>query len=213
MPLFPGHRYLGPGNLLRNGDPVHEDDGIAKSHDEAYERATSPRGPSMECQEIDGNVHITGNQIQQTQSDTSLTQAPATPKCGRRCNRTLPYVQAEQELESYTPFQEKDHADLAKSYWGLKITPGNEEQNGDDERSIPACMGVPRHNFAYDFIHIDKVSPRLTKFVNQFPFKGHVGTPIVNYEYQFGGDTWLKMGPTYNAGNELLTRTHLRPAY
>ncbi|KAH8020347.1 hypothetical protein HPB51_000980 [Rhipicephalus microplus] len=31
----------------------------------------------MECQEIDGNVHITGNQIQQTQSDTSLTQAPA----------------------------------------------------------------------------------------------------------------------------------------
>ncbi|KAL3171800.1 hypothetical protein MRX96_001442 [Rhipicephalus microplus] len=41
MPLFPGHRYLGPGNLLRNGDPVDEDNGIAKSHDEAYERATS----------------------------------------------------------------------------------------------------------------------------------------------------------------------------
>ncbi|KAL1426057.1 hypothetical protein MTO96_018532 [Rhipicephalus appendiculatus] len=29
-----GHRYLGPGNPLRNGDPVDEDDGIAKSHDE-----------------------------------------------------------------------------------------------------------------------------------------------------------------------------------
>ncbi|KAL1468216.1 hypothetical protein MTO96_041624 [Rhipicephalus appendiculatus] len=29
------HRYLGPGNPLRNGDPVDEDDGIAKSHDEA----------------------------------------------------------------------------------------------------------------------------------------------------------------------------------
>ncbi|KAH8021381.1 hypothetical protein HPB51_015561 [Rhipicephalus microplus] len=87
--------------------------------------------------------------------------------------------------QSHTAFQEKDHADLAKSYWGLKITPGNEEQNGDDEKSIPACMGVPRHNFAYDFIHIDKDSPCLTKFVNQFPLKGHVGTPIVNYEYQF----------------------------
>ncbi|KAH8038297.1 hypothetical protein HPB51_000602 [Rhipicephalus microplus] len=111
--------------------------------------------------------------------------------------------------QSYTPFQKKDHADLAKSYWGLKITPGNEERNGNDKKSIPACMGVPRHNFAYDFMHIDKASPRLTKFVNQFLFKGHVRTPIVNFEYQFGGDAWLKMGPTYNAGNELLTRTHL----
>ncbi|KAL1445107.1 hypothetical protein MTO96_045197 [Rhipicephalus appendiculatus] len=70
-------------------------------------------------------------------------------------------------------------------------------------------MGVPRHNFAYDFIHIEKASPRLTKFVNQFPFNGHVGTPIINYEYQFGTVAWLKMGPTYNAGNELLTRTQL----
>ncbi|KAL3220059.1 hypothetical protein MRX96_030099 [Rhipicephalus microplus] len=41
MPLFPGHRYMSPGNPLRNGDPVDEDDGIAKSHDKAYERATS----------------------------------------------------------------------------------------------------------------------------------------------------------------------------
>ncbi|KAL3173909.1 hypothetical protein MRX96_001129 [Rhipicephalus microplus] len=41
MPLFQGHRYLGPGNPLRKGDPVDEDDGIAKSHDEAYEQATS----------------------------------------------------------------------------------------------------------------------------------------------------------------------------
>ncbi|KAL3184305.1 hypothetical protein MRX96_032106 [Rhipicephalus microplus] len=123
--------------------------------------------------------------------------------------KELELQQRRQELEALEERrQEKDHADLAKSYWGLKITPGNEEQNGDDEKSIPACMGVSRHNFAYDFIHIDKASPCLTKFVNQFPFKG-VGTPIVNYEYQFGGDAWLKMGPTYNAGNELLTRTHL----
>ncbi|KAL3242217.1 hypothetical protein MRX96_021437 [Rhipicephalus microplus] len=118
MPLFPGHRFLGPGNTLRNGDPVNEDDGIAKSHDEVYERATRHedvfaadqasaalflnnfrRTASMECREIDGNVLITGNQIQQTQSDTSLTQAPATPKCRCRCIRTLPSVQAEQEFE------------------------------------------------------------------------------------------------------------------
>ncbi|KAL1415819.1 hypothetical protein MTO96_028762 [Rhipicephalus appendiculatus] len=379
MPLFPGHRYLGPGNPLRNGDPVDEDDGIAKSHDEAYERAKSHvdvfaadqasaalflndfrRTVFMECQETDGNVHITGNQIQQTQSDTCLTQAPATPKvrkCRSRCPQTPPirqggagiggngensselvqqilrvprdhgvvtvfrdskilttwaYAMMKTNLvydtektfpgiltslsrlpvdrpylyiphgtylnlpshtravtcsvkvtphglrtpwktgssvvqpvnsdmlvyglssvglnhsmdtgmcrvkkgetnnpmkpQSYTPFQEKDHSDLAKSYWGLKITPGTEGQDGDDEKTIPACMGVPRHNFAYDFIHIEKASPRLTKFVNQFPFKGHVGTPIINYEYQFGTDAWLKMGPTYNAGNELLTRTQL----
>ncbi|KAL3175790.1 hypothetical protein MRX96_000976 [Rhipicephalus microplus] len=82
--------------------------------------------------------------------------------------------------QSYTPFQEKDHADLAKSYWGLKITPGNEEQDGIDENSLHACMSVLRHNFAYDFIHSDKASPRLSKFVNQFPFKGHVDTTIVN---------------------------------
>ncbi|KAL3173911.1 hypothetical protein MRX96_001131 [Rhipicephalus microplus] len=41
MPLLQGHQYLGPGNPLRKGDPVDEDDGLAKSHDEAYERATS----------------------------------------------------------------------------------------------------------------------------------------------------------------------------
>ncbi|KAL1476981.1 hypothetical protein MTO96_017850 [Rhipicephalus appendiculatus] len=35
------HRYLGPGNPLRNGDPVDEDDRIARRHDEAYERARS----------------------------------------------------------------------------------------------------------------------------------------------------------------------------
>ncbi|KAL3184900.1 hypothetical protein MRX96_030791 [Rhipicephalus microplus] len=50
--------------------------------------------------------------------------------------------------QSYIPFQEKDQADLPKSYWGLKITPGNKEQGGDDEKSMLACMGVPQHNFA-----------------------------------------------------------------
>ncbi|KAL3198112.1 hypothetical protein MRX96_014546 [Rhipicephalus microplus] len=41
MPFFPSHWHLGPGNPLRKGDPVDEDDGTAKSHDEAYERSTS----------------------------------------------------------------------------------------------------------------------------------------------------------------------------
>ncbi|KAL1458828.1 hypothetical protein MTO96_043432 [Rhipicephalus appendiculatus] len=360
MPLFPGRRYLGPGNPLRNGDPVDEDDGIAKSHDEAYERAKShadvfaaDQAPaalflndfrrtgnwhsalvSMECQEIDGNVHITGESdtadakrhlpdsstgdtestqmSQQMPSDapirqggagiggngetfselvqqilrvprdhgvvtvfrdskilttwayammktnlvydtektfpgilTSLSRLPVdrpylyiphgtyinlpshtravtcsvkvtphglrTPwKTGSSvvqpvnsdmlvyglsslglnhsmdtgmCRVKKGETNNPMKPQSYTPFQEKDHSDLAKSYWGLKITPANEGQDGDDEKSIPACMGVPRHNFAYDFIHIEKASPRLTKFVNQFPFEGHVGTPINNYEY------------------------------
>ncbi|KAH8031211.1 hypothetical protein HPB51_014047 [Rhipicephalus microplus] len=37
QPSQTGHRYLGLENPLRNRDPVDEDDGIAKSHDEAYE--------------------------------------------------------------------------------------------------------------------------------------------------------------------------------
>lgn len=37
--LFPGHRYLGPGNPIENGDPVDEDDRIAQRHDIAYEDA------------------------------------------------------------------------------------------------------------------------------------------------------------------------------
>ncbi|KAL3247425.1 hypothetical protein MRX96_057082 [Rhipicephalus microplus] len=392
MPLFPGHRYLGPGNPLRNGDPVDEDDGIAKSHDEAYERATSHEDVFAADQASaalflndftgTGNWHSalgavglgTKNIVEQYvlgrslygmpgdrgerayngQSDTAdakryqpdsstgdaemsaqmQSDAPVRPGGAgiggdgensaelvqqilrvprdhgvvtvfrdSKILTTWAYAMLKTNLvydtektfpgvltslsrlpvdrpylytphgtylnlpshtravrctvkvtphglctpwktgssavqpvnsdmlvyglssvglnhpldtgmcrvkkgetnnpmkpQSYTPFQEKDHADLAKSYWGLKITPANEKQNGDDEKSIPACTGVPRHNFAYDFIHIDKASPRLTKFVNQFPFKGHVGTPIVNYEYQFGGDAWLKMGPTYNAG-------------
>lgn len=34
---FPGHRYLGPGNPLRNGEPVDSDDRIVERHDWAYE--------------------------------------------------------------------------------------------------------------------------------------------------------------------------------
>ncbi|KAL1462070.1 hypothetical protein MTO96_027317 [Rhipicephalus appendiculatus] len=50
--------------------------------------------------------------------------------------------------QSYIPFQEKDHSDRAKRYWGLKITPGHEDLDGDDEKSVPACTGVPRQHFS-----------------------------------------------------------------
>lgn len=41
--VFPGHKYLGPGNDLDSGEPVDSDDLIAQEHDNAYELA--------ECQE------------------------------------------------------------------------------------------------------------------------------------------------------------------
>lgn len=39
--MFPGHRYLGPGNSLNSGTPVDKDDEIAQQHDWAYEKATT----------------------------------------------------------------------------------------------------------------------------------------------------------------------------
>lgn len=36
---FPGHRYLGPGNPLDNGEPVDSDDKIAQIHDTEYSQA------------------------------------------------------------------------------------------------------------------------------------------------------------------------------
>lgn len=35
-----------------------------------------------------------------------------------------------------------------------------------------------------------------------------MGTPIVNYHHKFK-NAWLRLGPTYESGNELLTRTSL----
>lgn len=39
MPVLPYHRYIGPGNKLRNGKPVDEDDLIAQIHDHQYNDA------------------------------------------------------------------------------------------------------------------------------------------------------------------------------
>lgn len=41
--VFPGHRYLGPGNPVNNGVPVDRDDEIAMRHDIAYENASTKR--------------------------------------------------------------------------------------------------------------------------------------------------------------------------
>lgn len=124
------------------------------------------------------------------------------------CRITHGHTHNAMKPQTVVPFQANDHADLAKSYWGLGIMPGMETQLYDDANSAPTCMGAPRHNFAYDFIHIDGTSPRLTKFVNQYPFKGQVGTPIINYEHKFD-NAWLRMGPTYATGNEMLTHSVL----
>lgn len=37
--LLPGHRYLGPGNPLNNGEPVNRADYIARRHDYRYNEA------------------------------------------------------------------------------------------------------------------------------------------------------------------------------
>lgn len=37
--VFPGHKYLGPGNDMDSGEPVDSDDVIAQAHDRAYEEA------------------------------------------------------------------------------------------------------------------------------------------------------------------------------
>lgn len=39
--LYPGHRYLGPGNPINNGKPVDKADEIARDHDIEYEQSKS----------------------------------------------------------------------------------------------------------------------------------------------------------------------------
>ena len=41
MFIFPGHKYLGPGNPLNTDPPVDADDFIAKQHDTAYDEAST----------------------------------------------------------------------------------------------------------------------------------------------------------------------------
>lgn len=39
--IFPGHKYLGPGNTLNSGTPIDTDDSIALHHDLDYENASN----------------------------------------------------------------------------------------------------------------------------------------------------------------------------
>ncbi|CAN7990141.1 unnamed protein product, partial [Ixodes hexagonus] len=86
-----------------------------------------------------------------------------------------------------TEFKEADHRKLIEKYWGMTM---DEHLTMTKSDTIPTCMGVPRHNKCY-FIHCANFSPRTNKFVNVYPFKSHIGTPIVNYEYEFK-NAWIK---------------------
>ncbi|CAN7994937.1 unnamed protein product, partial [Ixodes pacificus] len=81
-----------------------------------------------------------------------------------------------------TEFKESDHRNLIEKYWGMSM---DEHLVMTKSDKIPTCMGVPRHNKCYDFIHCANFAPRTNKFVDVYPFKSHIGTPIINYEYEF----------------------------
>lgn len=104
-----------------------------------------------------------------------------------------------QEVKMFT---REDHQKLSQYFWGHP--PG--APLADDEATIPTCMSAPRHNFAYDYILSHNISPRLNKYTNVFPFKGHVGLPAVNYEHTFE-QAWLKWGNNYAGGNDFLTHS------
>ncbi|KAH8032427.1 hypothetical protein HPB51_025183 [Rhipicephalus microplus] len=133
------HQYLGSGNPLRNGYSVDEDNGIAKSHDEAYKRATS-RKDVFAADHVSAALFLnyfrrTVNGLSSVGLNHSLDTDMWRVKKGETNNSMKP--------QSYTSFQEKDHTDLTKSYCGLKITPGNEDQDGNDEKSIRTGMVPP----------------------------------------------------------------------
>ncbi|XP_040070191.3 uncharacterized protein LOC120843050 [Ixodes scapularis] len=85
-------------------------------------------------------------------------------------------------------FHTNDHRLLIDKYWGVSMDSSGTLTKSD---TIPTCMGVPRHNNCYDFIHCADFAPRTNKFINTFPFKSHVGTPIINYDYTFQNG-WLR---------------------
>lgn len=99
-------------------------------------------------------------------------------------------------------FTRENHQKLSQYFWGQP--PG--APLSDDMETIPTCMSVPRHNFAYDYIISHNISPRLNKYTNVFPFKGHIGLPAVNYEHTFE-QAWLKWGNNYAGGNDFLTHS------
>lgn len=83
-------------------------------------------------------------------------------------------------------FTKTHHSELALKYWGHTHTDA-------DIENVPTCLGAPRHNKCYDFISHGSSWFRLSKYVNIYPFKSHVGTPILNYHYEFKNG-WLSHG-------------------
>lgn len=63
--LYPGHKYLGPGNPTNNGDPVDWDDEIAREHDLAYDKANTQqditKADDTAIKEFFSDFHQTNN--------------------------------------------------------------------------------------------------------------------------------------------------------
>lgn len=85
-------------------------------------------------------------------------------------------------------FHTNNHRLLIEKYWGVSMDNRGTLKKTD---TIPTCMGIPRHNNCYEFINCSNFTPRSDKFINTFPFKSHVGTPINNYDYTFQNG-WLR---------------------
>ncbi|KAK9700594.1 Phospholipase A2-like domain [Popillia japonica] len=63
--LYPGHNYLGPGNVLDHGEPVDNADEIAREHDFAYSVARREediyRADWQAIKQFGGDFVSTGN--------------------------------------------------------------------------------------------------------------------------------------------------------
>lgn len=111
----------------------------------------------------------------------SLDIIPTVPKTFQNGNAM--------KVESFELLAESHHKEMAQKFWGNM----SENDQAYNEK-IPTCMGVPRFCKFYDciFQSHDLHYPRLTKYVNTFCFKSHVGEPMINYEHSFGDRGLLK---------------------
>lgn len=100
-------------------------------------------------------------------------------------------------LQEVKMFARKDHQEPCQYFRGQAAnTP-----LADYPNTILTCTSVPRHNFAYDLLLAEGMSPRPNKYTNVVPFKGHIRLPAVNYEHTFE-QAWLQYGNNYEAGND-----------
>lgn len=62
--VLPGHRYIGPGNSVRSGQPIDTDDAIAREHDLLYEVNSNRDVSSIDAHAVDdflSDFSLTGN--------------------------------------------------------------------------------------------------------------------------------------------------------